>query len=209
MLNEAYFQNINSTEKAYWLGFLFADGGISKSNTRLHVELSVKDENQLDRFINAINIDEEHKWQREGNMTRGTSVGIMIYNTTFVKHLVEKGCVYNKTKSIRFPADHLTTESLKKAFLMGYFDGDGKEHGCEIFSGSKKFLKEVKDHFGIDFEIKDSGSCWILNLGADLFKKMMEAYPQSMPRKRKTHTNGYLYDENMKQPNKSSNRPDQ
>lgn len=33
-LNEHYFDNIDCDEKAYWLGFLFADGAIS--NNTIH-----------------------------------------------------------------------------------------------------------------------------------------------------------------------------
>lgn len=33
-LNNQYFDNINTEEKAYWLGFLWADGSIHKTNPR-------------------------------------------------------------------------------------------------------------------------------------------------------------------------------
>ena len=48
-VNHSYFRVIDSEEKAYWLGFLFADGCIRKNKTGSQVvlKLSTKDENHL------------------------------------------------------------------------------------------------------------------------------------------------------------------
>ena len=49
-----YFKSIDSIEKAYWLGFIFADGYINRAETMFRFCLSVKDEDQLNRFIEVI-----------------------------------------------------------------------------------------------------------------------------------------------------------
>ena len=44
-VNHSYFSTIDSEEKAYWLGFLFADGCVRKTHTGSQVvlKLSIKD----------------------------------------------------------------------------------------------------------------------------------------------------------------------
>ena len=45
-LNKEYFKNIDTEEKAYWLGFIAADGCVykmSKNAHRLQINLSYKD----------------------------------------------------------------------------------------------------------------------------------------------------------------------
>ena len=55
-VNHSYFNVIDSEDKAYWLGFLFADGCVRKTKTGSQVvlKLSVKDENHLIKFKNDL-----------------------------------------------------------------------------------------------------------------------------------------------------------
>lgn len=39
-----YFHNIDSEKKAYWLGFIVADGNISKTTNRISITLNSDDE---------------------------------------------------------------------------------------------------------------------------------------------------------------------
>ena len=53
-VNHEYFKIIDSEEKAYWLGFLYADGCVrkSKSGSQVVLKLSTKDEGHLIKFKN-------------------------------------------------------------------------------------------------------------------------------------------------------------
>ena len=57
--NEDYFQVIDSENKAYWLGFIYADGSISSQNGRYSFELSLKGEdiNHLHKFNSFMKYD--------------------------------------------------------------------------------------------------------------------------------------------------------
>ena len=49
-VNDDYFETINCEQKAYWLGFLCADGWINKRSTgqdRLVLDISIKDKEHL------------------------------------------------------------------------------------------------------------------------------------------------------------------
>ena len=56
--NESYFKEINSPDKAYWLGFLMADGFIESKrkngNQKFGVTLQIKDEKHLYKFKEAL-----------------------------------------------------------------------------------------------------------------------------------------------------------
>ena len=64
-LNDNYFEIIDSAEKAYWVGFIAADGYISKresgSSNRLGITLSEKDIEHLYKFNKCLNSTYERR----------------------------------------------------------------------------------------------------------------------------------------------------
>ncbi|MFX0101631.1 MAG: hypothetical protein ACFFCS_18810 [Candidatus Hodarchaeota archaeon] len=192
-LNEDYFEKIDTKEKAYWLGFIYADGCIDDSNKsanfkRLYLGIDKKDESILDNFINAINANKEKK-EYVGNEVR-----IRVLSWNMCENLARYGCVPRKSNIIEFP--NLGDKKYDLAFLLGYYDGDGKQGTTLITTGSKKFLEGIKQEFELNSKIwkeenisfiegrKIQGVVFRMCLGADLFNKMMENYTASLPRKR-------------------------
>lgn len=53
------FKNIDSVEKAYWLGFIAADGCVytREKNSTIRIQLSVIDKTHLEKFRNFMNSD--------------------------------------------------------------------------------------------------------------------------------------------------------
>ena len=51
--NSNFFELIDTPTKAYWLGFLYADGYIAKDNT-IRINLKKDDEQHLKKFMQAI-----------------------------------------------------------------------------------------------------------------------------------------------------------
>jgi hypothetical protein len=58
-----FFETINTREKAYWLGFLCADGCMIRNNesAEIRLKLSAKDENTIDRFCETLRLDKNKK----------------------------------------------------------------------------------------------------------------------------------------------------
>ena len=64
ILKENYFKVIDNKEKAYWLGFIYADGYLERlkgNQLRLGIEICKKDEILLDKFIGSIGINKNFK----------------------------------------------------------------------------------------------------------------------------------------------------
>ena len=111
------FHIIDTEEKAYWLGFLYADGYVSKYN-QIEVALSLEDEEHLHKLKKFVNtnteiIKEEHR------------VRLLFCSKEMANDLADKGCINNKSLVLTFPTSIQVPDSLIRHFLRGYVDGDG------------------------------------------------------------------------------------
>lgn len=149
-LNEKVFESIDSQEKAYLLGFLYADG----SNTgRYSVSLAVqkRDIEILHRMKEIIDCDYPIKIQRISLINKNWSdmAKLSICSKKICEDLINLGCVRNKTHFIRFPS--FLDESLIRHFIRGYFDGDGSiyisKHNVFGFSirSNPEFCKDLSE----------------------------------------------------------------
>lgn len=191
---EDAFQHVSIKEQAYWLGLLYADGCVfkEKSGLRMGISVGIKDEWIIDKIIEFLCMDKGIK-----NIHRnGTQVRIRIQNKRITTDLIKYGCVPRKSKIIELPK--LDSRELYLAFLLGFFDGDGKQGTTRITCGSLKFFEQIKEMFHLSFKIQEktsngfiegnriiSGKGYDMCLGAELFNEMMENYEGSLPRKRK------------------------
>jgi hypothetical protein len=128
-VNHDYFEVIDTEEKAYWLGFLFADGYIRerKSGNSLEMKLSVKDKEHLLLFKNSINsnhkiVESVSKVKYKGGTSISKMVCLAIYSNKLVESIKKQGIHSRKTFSIKKP--NIDPE-LMNHFVRGYFDGDG------------------------------------------------------------------------------------
>ncbi|MHA1701251.1 MAG: hypothetical protein ACTSWK_03185, partial [Promethearchaeota archaeon] len=196
-----YFKEIDNKEKAYWLGFIYADGGLSFKTSknqfiRLNFGLDIKDKDSREmvyRLADTLGIEKKSV----GPCSRGNMLQFSITNNTLASHLNRHGVIIGKRKSknIKFP--ELGRRELNLAFLLGYYDGDGTAGSTVITSGSKKYLEQIKEKYEIEYELKFKksrskingrevkGEAWSLALGARLLNEVMRNYTFSMQRKRK------------------------
>ena len=137
--NENYFDEINSEHKAYWLGFLYADGNVGttdktcKAPNRLTINISSKDRSLLKEIISDLNASTiEIQDYIPDERTYGTSQMSIVYfnSVTLCNGLIKHGCIPNKTFNLDMPND--IPNNLMRHFIRGLFDGDG----CITSSGS-------------------------------------------------------------------------
>ena len=58
-VDEHVFDVIDTEEKAYWFGFMYADGNISSVGHRLEINLSVADIDHMEKFRKFLNLETE------------------------------------------------------------------------------------------------------------------------------------------------------
>ena len=122
-----FFKNIDSEEKAYWLGFLLADGGISatKSQWRVRIQLARCDKGHLEKFRLALKtsvpIIDGKTYLKVTDKWYDNSV-IKIYSKEIVQDLIELGVLPNKSAKEIVPKFDM---KYIKPFIRGLFDGDG------------------------------------------------------------------------------------
>lgn len=122
-LNEKAFDNMQSEEQFYWLGFMYADGNISKEGNRIEVRLSIKDKDHLEKFRKFLNLSTEI---RTGICNDYGFCHLSVRNKHMWNTLNSLGCTSQKTLTLQFP----NISFFKKKenilhFIRGYVDGDG------------------------------------------------------------------------------------
>lgn len=127
--NHSFFDSIDSEEKAYWLGFLAADG--CNTSGFMAVALSSKDRDHLVRFKSHLQSthpigDYQHtRSGASGERIRLTS-RLAIRSPQLTAGLATHGVVPRKTFVLKWP-DFLSRDLLRH-YLRGYSDGDGCFH---------------------------------------------------------------------------------
>lgn len=131
--NEHIFDVIDTEEKAYWLGFIFADGYIGstpieenkKSVYNFELSLQLLDVDHLNKFKEFLSYEknvvcDDHRCR------------LMVANKHFWNILNNYGCTPRKSLTLKFPSENIFIESDKyskedliRHFIRGYFDGDG------------------------------------------------------------------------------------
>lgn len=145
-LDEHIFDVIDTEEKAYWLGFLYADGGITKTNKRSRLELTLKesDYNHIEKFKRFLKSTNKIQYKQ---CKLGNAYRLVVSSVILVDALIEKGCTPRKSLTLTFPKEGIIPNELIRHFMRGYFEGDGwlgfntehNHHRCNIV-GTKDFI---------------------------------------------------------------------
>lgn len=123
---EDYFDLIDSEVKAYWLGFMCADGYVTKSSAGqklFGVSLESKDREHLSLF--KADLESTHPIKDYKSVTEYGPVSysrLLITSEQTFDSLVNHGCGTKKSKTLAPP---VIDQSLERHWLRGYFDGDG------------------------------------------------------------------------------------
>jgi intein/homing endonuclease len=174
--NEDYFENINTEEKAYWLGFIAADGSIVKSSEynsyRLYINLSHIDESHLEKFQNTIEANDialQRHTSTVGfcNANGSTTSRIVLNSLKLCTDLAKYHIHQRKSYDIQLPS---IDSDLMPHYLRGLFDGDGSyyyqydtknnryRYTFEIVGASKMLLKQIQEYL-LSVNIKTNLYC--------------------------------------------------
>lgn len=157
--NQSYFENIDTEDKAYFLGFIYADGSIvTNKRNSLYLKLHTKDLHIIETFIKCIG-GEMTPWKQK----KRDIIQVSISGEKILNDLLKIGLHQNKTFTIKYPD---INPELERHFIRGYFDGDGcirvktdKRDGSKIgdlrfVSGSIDMLNKINERMNVLFDTK-------------------------------------------------------
>lgn len=115
-----FFETIDSEDKAYILGFIYADGYISRKDNRLQIGLAIKDLNLLEAIRDKISPSSKIFFDEKTKSCR-----LLVNGKKLREDLEAVGAHQNKTLTLKFPTYEIVPQEFFHHFIRGYFDGDG------------------------------------------------------------------------------------
>ena len=131
-----YFKHIDSMDKSYLLGFLCADGFVTDRN-EVGIGIKKDDINVLYFFKEQLKSNKNIYFKPDG-----TSAELRVQNKELTQDLIKYGVVPRKSLIIDIGSvieKAELNEKQIKAFLLGYYDGDG---GIYHYIPSEELKKE-------------------------------------------------------------------
>lgn len=155
-ININYFSEINSSIKAYLLGFIAADGAIvankgtttkvltitiherdsiilERLKSEINSSLNIKDINSKSKSLSSYKLDVKHK--------RFTTA-----HNQMIKDLEKHGIIERKSLDMPDLLPNIPLE-FRNSFIIGYFDGDGCFVDSIISRKKKYILKNGEIHY--------------------------------------------------------------
>jgi intein/homing endonuclease len=192
-IEENIFNEINNEEKAYFLGFLYADGYVNDKNKVVSLQLAEEDKEILNKLNKIIKSNRplqfiDMGYMREKGMKAQDCYRLSINCSKIYKRIIELGCVPRKSLILKFPTSEQVPNQLIRHFIRGYFDGDGcivvyfpsRRNGRTVqgdikILSTKEFIEELgritNKNLGITYNItkriKDNSNCFNYQLSGN------------------------------------------
>lgn len=172
-INHYYFDEIDTVNKAYILGFLFADGTNIANGNYVCIQLQSEDGYILEQIKTELGcfnlpikdiISTNITFPNDVYSTKEYYSKKIVINSVHMNERLNKlGMVHNKSKVVEFPTE--VPENLFNTFLLGYFDGNGticfneikkKSSYVGITTGSLKLCEQLQNFVSEKFNIKST-----------------------------------------------------
>jgi len=125
-VNHYYFSSIDDENKAYWFGFLCADGYVSSTNSCIELSVQSSDIGHLKQFLADLDSDSPiQPTKRILNGKEYTGCRATIYSTQIKDDLIKHGCIPRKSLRLTYPTYEHVPKRLIYPFIRGYIDADG------------------------------------------------------------------------------------
>ena len=167
--NQHYFDKIDTPNKAYVLGILYADGCNHVARNSIHLHLQEEDKEILEKIKEELEYEGNLRFNplHEKNNNHKNSYILNICDEYMSKKLEELGVTKAKSLTLTFPT--FLSEDLLSHFVRGYFDGDGcvyyyeKLQTCQTQTcGTRDFCEHLSGilcSLGIKNNIKHPKQC--------------------------------------------------
>lgn len=169
--NEFYFNKIDNEEKAYWLGFFYADGCVHSN--RYEISVNITDKEHVEKFKKAIGAVNNKITKTIDNRFENAKplYQFSIRDKQLHSDLIKWGCI--PQKSLKLKNIPNIPRNFVSHFIRGYFDGDGSLHYLKgtnnfriSFLGTYEFLTEIKKELEVQkiSLAKGTGKAYVLQI---------------------------------------------
>jgi hypothetical protein len=159
-LDESHFDVIDTPEKAYWMGFLLADGCVRTGKNTLTVNLKMSDIEHLCKLVRQLSGSHVPNLHKQGSHPNPIA-SVTFTSTHMTDALRSHGLVANAKQPMRLPPE------IERHYWRGVVDGDGtivisaqkrkNESTCNQMTLSICGTKETAELFG-DFARRITGT---------------------------------------------------
>ena len=152
--NRNIFNKIDNEEKAYWLGFIVADGYLNINKHMLRIKLGNRDRSHLIKFIKFVGGSEEMLKSEIHSETGNENFYVSLYSKEVMNDLLSLGV--EQAKSGKEKVCNIDKKYYRD-FIRGLWDGDGfiRENLSGIgLVGSEEVLAFVQNYFNNSLGVK-------------------------------------------------------
>lgn len=157
LLDHNWLDDIDSEEKAYYLGLLAADGWLERNS--LFIDLQQKDKELLSSLRNVVAPFIPLAYYKAGKSNVDDKVRLVITSKKWRERCEELQIGYRKSLTMPNMINNIP-ENVRHHFIRGYFDGDGtvgvyfnkssNKKFCRVqFLGTESFLTGIHNSIGI------------------------------------------------------------
>ncbi len=162
-INENFFDEIDNEKKAYWLGFIYADGHVAQ-NLPWFVIVQIKDHDHIKKMCEDMEFNGPIKLPKSsGGFTNGSQhYRVSLCRKSFCEKLNKYG---RNTLPMSIP--NIPIEFIPH-FIRGYFDGDGSIYFSKSTTTNKYGTKYSYNNLRCQIIADESFANAIRNLFASL-----------------------------------------
>lgn len=166
LIRNDYFESINSQDKAYWLGFLIADG----YNSGNLIRIDIQDKGHLEKLRDRIYINCDMPIRKRKNTLNGKDIFYLtIQDKKLLSDVEFLGLVNKKSMIVCYPK---IDSMYDRFFIKGVFDGDGSL-SYSMDGNYRRYTINIVGSFNLITSIKDKISSIGINVG---FRKVKSIY---------------------------------
>lgn len=188
-VDKTFFNNIDTEEKAYILGFICADGHVNANQHRISITLKDSDYRMLEKIRDAMhsthpikrNIVHDNPYTKSENAIL-YQCSISINGKSLVQPLINMGISGKKTYTLNSSIMNYIPENLVRHFLRGYFDGDGCISWDRRYSYGNKTVIKVAGN--LEFLQGSFNKYFPTNCTLRLYKKSKQCYEYTIQNKK-------------------------
>lgn len=187
-LDLTYFTCIDTSSKAYVLGFIYADG----CNTRKGLQIGIQecDKDVLEFIQTELRVSNPLRYVKPYKANWHPKYELEIRSMELSQQLTSLGCPPAKSKTLTFPT--FLSFHLLPHFIRGYFDGDGSltynkgSWRISFTSASKAFIEPLQSYLttqgiSLNFYTNAKNGCYSLQSSKQTVVRKLVAFLYTKP----------------------------